>query len=126
VNIGLFCSTPAVGVARNVGRKREMELLLTGELFDARTALAWGLLNRVVPAAALDAEIARFTDVIVARSGPVIAAGKRTFYRQIDQPIARAYEVAGETMACGMLDPDASEGIDAFLGKRPAKWRGRG
>jgi enoyl-CoA hydratase/carnithine racemase len=125
VNIGLFCSTPAVGVARNVGRKRAMELLLTGELFDARTALAWGLVNRVVPAAALDAEIAKFTDVIVARSAPAIAAGKRTFYAQIDQPLAAAYATAGETMACGMLAPDAAEGIDAFLGKRPARWRGR-
>ena len=125
VNIGLFCSQPAVGVARNVGRKRAMELLLTGELFDARTALAWGLVNRVVPATSLDAEIARFTDVIVARSRPVIAAGKRTFYRQIDQPMAGAYATAGETMACGMLEEDAAEGIDAFLAKRPARWRGR-
>ena len=125
VNIGLFCSTPAVGVARNVGRKRAMELLLTGELFDARTALSWGLVNRVVPAASLDAEVARLTDVIVARSRPVIAAGKRTFYRQIEQPMPSAYATAGETMACGMLEEDASEGIDAFLGKRPPRWRGR-
>jgi enoyl-CoA hydratase/carnithine racemase len=124
VNIGLFCSTPAVGVARNVGRKRAMELLLTGELFDARTALAWGLVNRVVPAGALDTEVRRFTDVIVARSAKVIAAGKRTFYRQIDQPLGAAYETAGETMACGMLEPDAAEGIDAFLGKRAARWTG--
>ena len=122
VNIGLFCSTPAVGVARNVGRKRAMELLLTGELFDARTALAWGLVNRVVPASALDAEVKRFTDVIVTRSPRVIAAGKRAFYRQLDQPIADAYATAGEVMACGMLEPDAAEGIDAFLGKRAPRW----
>jgi enoyl-CoA hydratase/carnithine racemase len=122
VNVGIFCSTPAVGVARNVGRKRAMEMLLTGELFDARTALSWGLVNRVVPAAQLDAEIAKFTSIILARSGKVVATGKRAFYRQIDQPIAAAYATAGETMACSMLEPDAAEGIDAFVGKRPAKW----
>jgi enoyl-CoA hydratase/carnithine racemase len=125
VNVGIFCSTPAVGVARNVGRKRAMEMLLTGELFDARTALAWGLVNRVVPAVQLDAEIARFTDAIQARSSYVVSTGKRTFYQQIDQAIAGAYDTAGETMACGMLHEDAAEGIDAFLGKRPARWKGR-
>jgi enoyl-CoA hydratase/carnithine racemase len=124
VNIGIFCSTPAVGVARNIGRKRAMEMLLTGELFDARTALAWGLLNRVVPAAQLDAEIARFTTIILERSGKVVATGKRAFYRQIDQPIAAAYALTSETMACSMLEPDAAEGIDAFVQKRPARWPG--
>jgi enoyl-CoA hydratase/carnithine racemase len=125
VNIGLFCSTPAVGVFRNVGRKRAMEMLLTGELFDARTALSWGLVNRVVPAEKVDAEIARFLGVILERSAQVIADGKRTFYQQVDQPLERAYATAGETMACGMLHEDAAEGIDAFLGKRPARWKGR-
>jgi enoyl-CoA hydratase/carnithine racemase len=125
VNVGVFCSTPAVGVARNVGRKRAMELLLTGELVDARTALGWGLVNRVVPAAELDAEVARFTSVIVARSPRVVSAGKRTFYQQLDQPLAGAYATAAESMTCGMLDEDAAEGIDAFLGKRPARWRER-
>lgn len=122
VNVGLFCSTPAVGVARNVGRKRAMEMLLTGELFDARTALGWGLVNRVVPAASLDAEVRRFTDIIVARSGKVVATGKRAFYRQLDQAIAPAYEGTSEVMACGMMEPDALEGIDAFIGKRPPRW----
>jgi enoyl-CoA hydratase/carnithine racemase len=122
VNVGIFCSTPAVGVARNVGRKRAMEMLLTGELFDAATALSWGLLNRVVPATALDAEVARFTGIIVARSGSVVASGKRAFYRQIEQPLVGAYALATEAMACGMVEPDAAEGIDAFLGKRPARW----
>jgi enoyl-CoA hydratase/carnithine racemase len=124
VNVGIFCSTPAVGVARNIGRKRAMEMLLTGELFDARTALAWGLVNRVVPASVLDAEIARFTGVIAARSPTVIARGKRAFYRQLEEPLAGAYALAGETMACGMLEPDAAEGIDAFFQKRPARWQG--
>jgi hypothetical protein len=116
VNVGIFCSTPAVVVVRNVGRKRAMEMLLTGEMVDARTALSWGLVNRVVPAAELDAEIARFTDIIVARSGAVVARGKRAFYRQIDQPIASAYEMTNESMACSVIEPDAAEGIDAFLG----------
>lgn len=122
VNVGIFCSTPAVGVARNVGRKRAMEMLLTGELFDARTALAWGLVNRVVPAASLDAEIAKFTGIILARSGNVVATGKRAFYRQIEQPLAGAYALTTETMACSMMEPDAAEGIDAFIQKRPARW----
>ncbi len=122
VNIGVFCSTPAVGVARNVGRKRAMEMLLTGELFDAPTALSWGLVNRVVPADRLDAEVARFASIILARSGKVVATGKRAFYKQIEQPLAGAYALTTETMACSMIEPDAAEGIDAFLGKRPAKW----
>jgi enoyl-CoA hydratase/carnithine racemase len=122
VNVGIFCSTPAVGVARNIGRKRSMEMLLTGELFDARTALSWGLVNRVVPAASLDEEIARFTAIIVGRSRAVIASGKRAFYRQIEQPLGGAYALTGDVMACGMGEPDAAEGIDAFLGKRPARW----
>jgi enoyl-CoA hydratase/carnithine racemase len=122
VNVGIFCSTPAVGVARNIGRKRAMEMLLTGELFDARTALAWGLVNRVVPAASLDAEIAKFTTIILERSGKVVATGKRAFYRQIEQPLAGAYALTSETMASSMLEPDAAEGIDAFVQKRPARW----
>jgi enoyl-CoA hydratase/carnithine racemase len=123
VNVGVFCSTPAVGVVRNVGRKRAMELLLTGELYDAKTALAWGLVNRVVPPSELDAEVARFTELILARSRQVIANGKRTFYQQVDRPLPGAYAVAGESMASGLLQEDAAEGIDAFLGKRPARWR---
>ena len=125
VNIGVFCSTPAVGVARNVGRKRAMELLLTGAPIDAPTALAWGLVNRVVPAAALDAEIRRFADTILARSAATIRLGKAAFYRQIEQPLAAAYDLTAETMACNMELDDASEGIDAFLQKRPAVWRSR-
>ena len=122
VNVGIFCSTPAVGVARNIGRKRSMEMLLTGELFDAQTALGWGLVNRVVPAASLDAEIARFASIILARSGKVVATGKRVFYRQIDQPLEGAYATTSDSMASCMLEPDAAEGIDAFVEKRPARW----
>jgi enoyl-CoA hydratase/carnithine racemase len=125
VNIGVFCSTPAVGVARNVGRKRAMEMLLTGRLFDAATALAWGLVNRVVPPDQLDQAIRHYTDIVTARSPLAIRMGKQTFYRQIDRPLADAYDVAGETMACNLVTEDAAEGMSAFLNKRAAVWRGR-
>jgi len=125
VNIGIFCSTPAVGVVRNIGRKRAMEMLLTGRLFDARTALDWGLVNRVVPEAELDAAVKSYTDVIVARSPAAVRLGKASFYAQVDRPLATAYDVASETMACNMLLDDAAEGIDAFLEKRAAAWSGR-
>jgi enoyl-CoA hydratase/carnithine racemase len=125
VNIGVFCSTPAVGVVRNVGRKHAMEMLLTGEPIDAATAQSWGLVNRVVPSSRLDAEIRRFTDIILSRSSATIRFGKQAFYRQIDHPLAAAYDIASEVMACNLLLNDAAEGIDAFLQKRPASWRGK-
>lgn len=125
VNIGVFCSTPAVGVVRNVGRKHAMEMLLTGEPIDAATAQSWGLVNRVVPSSTLDAEIRRFTDIILSRSSATIRFGKQVFYRQIDHPLAAAYDIASEVMACNLLLDDAAEGIDAFLQKRPANWRGK-
>ena len=125
VNIGVFCSTPAVGVVRNVGRKRAMEMLLTGRPIDAATALDWGLLNRVVPASQLDDAISEFVDVIAARSPATIRMGKGAFYTQVDRQIAAAYDVASETMTSNMRLDDASEGIDAFLGKRQAVWTGR-
>ena len=122
VGVGVFCTTPAVGVARNVARKRVMEMLLTGEMIDAPTALAWGLVNRVVPAADLDAAVARFADGIKSKSAKVVALGKQGFYRQIDRGLADAYAIGGEVMACNLLLPDAAEGIDAFLGKRSPRW----
>jgi enoyl-CoA hydratase/carnithine racemase len=125
VNIGVFCSTPAVGVVRNIGRKRAMEMLLTGEPIDAATALSWGLVNRIVPESRLDAEIGRFTDVILSRSSAAIRFGKQSFYGQIDRPLGAAYDVASKAMACNMLLEDAAEGMDAFLQKRPAIWRGK-
>ena len=125
INIGVFCSTPAVGVVRNVGRKRAMEMLLTGEPIDAQTALAWGLVNRVVPASRLDAEIGRFTDIILSRSSAAVHLGKQAFYGQIDRPLEAAYDTASEVMACNLLLEDAAEGMDAFLQKRPASWRNR-
>ena len=125
VNIGVFCTTPAVGVARNIGRKRAMELLLTGAPVDAPTALAWGLVNRVVPADALDAAIADFTGIITARSAATIRLGKQAFYAQVERPLAAAYSVANDAMTCNMQLDDAVEGIDAFLGKRSPAWRGQ-
>jgi len=122
VNVGVFCSTPAVGVVRNVSRKRVMELLLTGDPVDAATALDWGLVNRVVPAAELDSAVKAFTDRILARSPAVIALGKRAFYAQVDRPLADAYAVTSQTMALNLLEPDAAEGIDAFVEKRSANW----
>ena len=124
VNVGVFCSTPAVGVVRNVSRKRVMELLLTGDPIDAATALDWGLVNRVVEAGALDAAVKAFTDRILARSAAVVAIGKQAFYRQVDRSLREAYTVTTEAMACNLLDPDAAEGIDAFLEKRGANWAG--
>lgn len=125
VNIGVFCTTPAVGVVRNVGRKRAMEMLLTGRLIDAATALEWGLVNRVVPAAELDAAIRALTDIITARSAAVISLGKRAFYQQVDASLEQAYDLAAETMACNLLYEDAAEGMDAFLGKRSPSWHDR-
>jgi enoyl-CoA hydratase/carnithine racemase len=122
VNVGVFCTTPAVGVGRNVARKRAMEMLLTGETIDASTALDWGLVNRVVPAPELDAAVAHFTGIIASRSATVVALGKRAFYGQIERDIEGAYALAGGVMACNVLEPDAGEGIDAFLAKRSPEW----
>ena len=123
VNIGLFCSTPAVGVARNIGRKRAMEMLLTGDTIDAATALAWGLINRVVVLEKLDEEVQRFADRILARSGAAIALGKGAFYSQIESGLTGAYGVAGAAMTSNLQLDDAAEGIDAFLTKRAPQWR---
>lgn len=123
INAGIFCTTPAVGVARNVSRKRAFEMLVTGELIDAATARDWGLVNRVVPGAELDAAIAALAATIAKKSAAAMALGKRAFYEQVEQGLAGAYAIAGQTMTCNMLDPDAAEGIDAFLGKRAPNWR---
>ena len=125
INVGLFCSTPAVGLARNVGRKRAFEMLVTGDFIDAAAATQAGLINRAVSADALDREIARLAESICAKSPHAIAVGKRFFYRQLEMGIEAAYQVAAETMACNMMAEDAAEGIDAFIAKRPPVWRGR-
>ena len=125
VNLGLFCSTPAVGLARNVGRKQAMEMLVTGEFIDAPTALARGLVNRVVPADQLDAEIKKLTDSVLAKTPVAIKAGKQAFYRQLELGMEDAYALASEAMACNMMAEDAQEGIDAFVAKRKPQWKGR-
>jgi enoyl-CoA hydratase/carnithine racemase len=125
VNIGLFCSTPAVALGRNVPRKFAMEMLLTGDMIDAPTALARGLVNRVVPLAELDAAVAALADRIKAKSAVAIRLGKQTFYRQIEQGIGGAYAQAGETMTCNVLTEDAAEGMSAFTAKRPPNWPNR-
>jgi enoyl-CoA hydratase/carnithine racemase len=124
INVGLFCSTPGVALSRAVGRKPALEMLFTGEFIDASAAERKGLVNRVVPADQLDAEVARLAASIVAKSPAAIASGKRLFYEQAELGLEAAYERASEVMATDMLAPDAVEGIDAFLAKRPPRWRG--
>ncbi|WP_422648995.1 enoyl-CoA hydratase [Cupriavidus sp. H18C1] len=123
VNLGLFCSTPGVALSRNLHRKHAMEMLLTGEMIDAREAQARGLVNRVVPAADLDGEVAKLAASICAKPAAAIAAGKGLFYRQLEMGVEAAYQLAGQTMACNMMDDSALEGVQAFIDKRPPSWR---
>ncbi len=122
INVGLFCSTPGVALARNVGRKEAFEMLVTGDFIDAATAQERGLVNRVVPADQLDAEVARLAASIVAKPRVAIAMGKELFYRQIETGIDAAYQLAGQTMACNMIDDVAQEGVQAFMEKRKPTW----
>jgi enoyl-CoA hydratase/carnithine racemase len=123
VDIGLFCSTPMVALTRAVGRKPAMEMLLTGELIDAATAKAIGLVNRVVPASELATATAALARQIAAKSALTLAIGKGAFYRQAELGLAEAYSYATEVMTRNMLARDAAEGIDAFLEKRPPVWQ---
>ncbi len=123
VNLGLFCSTPSVALSRNVPRKQAMEMLLTGDFIDAVAARERGLINRVVSPDLLDEEIAQLVAAIVAKPAVAIAMGKQLFYRQAEMGIAAAYQLAGETMACNMMDESALEGVQAFLDKRPPAWK---
>jgi len=122
VNVGLFCATPSVALTRNVGRKAAFEMLVTGEFIDAAAAVQRGLINRCVPADLLDKEIGSLTAAIVAKPPAVIAAGKRLFYQQIELGVESAYQVAGQAMACNMIDSAAQEGVSAFIEKRAPKW----
>ncbi len=125
VNIGLFCSTPMVALTRAVGRKAAMEMLLLGDLIDAAEAERIGLVNRVAPADALDAVVARVAGKIAAKSPLTLAVGKEAFYRQIDLEVEAAYAYAARVMTENMMAVDAAEGIDAFIGKREPVWCGR-
>ncbi len=122
---GLFCHTPLVAVARNVGRKRALELALSGDVIDAATAAEWGLVNRVVPAAELDAAVAELVARVTRGSAQGRSLGKHTFYAQVELEQSRAYDLAIEVMAAAALTPDAQEGIRAFLDKRPAAYTSR-
>jgi enoyl-CoA hydratase/carnithine racemase len=123
VKIGLFCSTPMVPVSRAVGRKRAMQMLLTGEPIDAATALDWGLINRVVPAEELDGAVDELVGAIARSSALVVATGKRAFYAQVDRPEHKAYEHCQVVMTENALDGEAQEGMSAFLDKRAPTWR---
>lgn len=125
VKIGLFCSTPMVPLSRAVGRKRALQLLLTGEFIDAATAADWGLVNLVVPAGGLDATVADLARQIATASAATVGIGKAAFYDQIDLPEREAYELTRQVMAANAGIPDAQEGITAFLEKRRPTWTSR-
>jgi enoyl-CoA hydratase/carnithine racemase len=125
VKIGLFCTTPMVALSRAIGRKRALEMLLTGKLVDAATAAEWGLINRAVPADQLEAETLRLACQIAQASSFTVALGKQAYYTQIDLDQPKAYAYAKEVMTMNSLADDAQEGISAFLEKRAACWTGK-
>ena len=125
VKIGLFCSTPMVALSRAIGRKRAMEMLLSGQPIDADTAAEWGLINRVVAESELVAETRKLAMLIADASSLTVGIGKQAFYAQIDQPQADAYEHTKEVMSQNAMAADAQEGIGAFLEKRKPVWCGR-
>jgi enoyl-CoA hydratase/carnithine racemase len=123
IHYGLFCSTPSVGLSRNVARKRAMEMLLTGDFVDAGTAVQEGLLNHAVPADQLETAVLDLCRKIVEKPAVAVRMGKALFYQQLEMGIAAAYQLAGQTMACNMMDGDAQEGFQAFLDKRTPSWK---
>src|SRR5690554_1172699 len=125
VNIGLFCSTPMVALSRNVSHKHAMEMLLTGEMVDAITAERFGLVNRVVDADALDDTVYGMARTIAGKSAHALKTGKEAFYRQVEMPLAEAYDYTAQVMAGNMAAADAQEGIAAFLDKRSPNWQDR-
>lgn len=122
VRIGLFCSTPMVALTRSIGRKRAMEMLLTGEPIDAYLAAEWGLVNRVVPPADLRSTTQSLAKRITEASRVVVGIGKNAFYHQVELDQTRAYALTSQTMSSNAREPEAQEGIRAFLEKRPARW----
>lgn len=125
VRIGLFCTTPMVALSRAIGRKRALEMLLTGRVVDASTAAEWGLVNAVVEPGALGAATRQLAATIAQASSLTVALGKQAFYTQIDLDQPKAYAYAKEVMSMNSLCADAQEGISAFLEKRPACWSGK-
>ena len=125
VRIGLFCSTPMVAVSRAIGRKRAMEMLLTGDAIDAQTAADWGLINRAVADEELDDATWELAQKISSASPLTIRIGKEAFYQQVERPQEEAYELMSKTMAENAVTCDAQEGFDAFLGKRTPVWQGK-
>lgn len=125
VKLGLFCSTPSVGVSRSIPRKRAFEMLVTGEFVDAETAVRDGLINRAVPEYRLDDEIRRLAESIIDSPAAAIDIGKRMFYHQLELDLEEAYDYAGNVMARNMMEDDTNEGIRAFLEKRDPAWRKR-
>ena len=123
INLGLFCSTPSVAVSRAIGKKRAFELLFTGDMIDAKTAEGVGLINRAVPAAELDAELAKLTKKLAAQLPVAVHTGKQMFEKQLGMELPDAYRFAGDTMAANMMEADTVEGIDAFIEKRDPSWK---
>jgi enoyl-CoA hydratase/carnithine racemase len=123
INLGLFCATPSVPLSRNLSRKAALEMLLTGDFIDAHEAREQGLVNRVAPADELDAAVASLASSICAKPVEAVRAGKGLFYRQLEMGVEAAYQLAGQTMACNMMDGSALEGIQAFIDKRAPGWR---
>jgi enoyl-CoA hydratase/carnithine racemase len=123
INYGLFCSTPAVPLTRAIARKRAAQMLFTGEFIDAATALDWGLVNRIAAPNALRAATLELAEAIKAKPREAIAMGKALFYRQLDQGLEPAYRDASGTITCNFMHPVAAEGVDAFIAKRPPRWK---
>ena len=125
VNIGLWCLSPQVAISRSIAPKHAMQMLLTGKLYDADTALRFGLINEAVAPAELDARVDELAAEIISKSPHAIAMGKRSFYRQLTMPLDEAYEYVDEVIVRAIQSEDAKEGISAFLEKRKPEWKGR-
>ncbi|HEX2651153.1 MAG TPA: enoyl-CoA hydratase [Burkholderiales bacterium] len=123
VSWGFFCSTPGVAIGRNLQRKHAMEMLLTGEPIDARRAMEWGLVNRVVAPEALDSEVLKLAQLLASKPPATLAAGKRAFYQQMDLQLGRAYDLASEVISASFAHPEGKEGMAAFIEKRKPDWK---
>lgn len=123
INYGLFCSTPSVGLSRNLNRKQAMEMLLTGDFIDANTAIARGLINQAVPEDQLDLAVMALCQKILSKPAVAVSVGKGLFYKQLEVGIEEAYALAGQAMACNMMDESALEGFSAFIEKRDPSWK---